>query len=418
MYVCGITPYDYAHVGHGRCYVTFDMLYRLLTFMGYDVVYCRNFTDVDDKILTRAQKEFGDQHAYGQVTEKYIKAYTHDMNDLNCITPQHQPYVTRTMPEIIDFIAGLIEKGHAYVVDGDVYFSIKTFNHYGQLSKRDAHALEPGARVDVNDKKRDPRDFALWKSEPEGEFFKSPWGYGRPGWHIECSAMAKKYLGITIDIHAGGLDLLFPHHENEIAQSQALHGQTFARYWIHNGFVCINQEKMSKSLGNFFTLRQVFERFSPMLVRFYLISQHYRNPLNFAFDDIAAMHKTYQRLTRLFQDVPTVTPQMARQSPIAQKMLACLSDDLNTSAMLAVLFENITTLTTNRDDCAAVKTVLQQIVGLSLEPLPEASVDITPEIQTLIDARIRARAERNFKRADEIRDQLIALGYDVQDKKL
>ncbi len=257
MYVCGVTPYDKAHVGHGRCYITFDVLFRLLTFLGYKVSYCRNFTDIDDKILNKAEKEFGDRQRYKDISARYIASYHADMQKINCLPPTFEPRVTETIQPIIDFIAGLIQEGKAYAVDGDVYFRINAFPEYGKLSKHKLQDLHAGVRVELNSKKEHPLDFALWKAEPDGTFWKSPWGYGRPGWHIECSAMASKYLAQHIDIHAGGLDLMFPHHENEIAQSEALQGAPFARYWVHNGFVQVNNEKMSKSLGNFFMLEDV-----------------------------------------------------------------------------------------------------------------------------------------------------------------
>jgi len=419
LYVCGITPYDYAHLGHGRCYVTFDVLYRLLKFLGKDVTYVRNFTDIDDKILKKAQDQFGDRQCYKQITDRYIEAYTQDMQALNCQSPTVEPRVTEMIPDIIRFIEQLIEKGKAYQVDGDVYFNVRSFPEYLQLSKHKLDDLRSGARVDVNEKKRDPLDFALWKSEPEGEFFKSPWGYGRPGWHIECSVMAAKYLGKTIDIHAGGQDLIFPHHENEKAQSEALFGETFARFWMHNGFVQINKEKMSKSLGNFFTLQDIFKEFDPMVVRYYLLTHHYRAPLDFSFDDLRAVLKTYKRLVRVFStyDCPELTPAQMQESSIVMKMLAYLEDDLNTPGMWGVLFENLETIQENQKENCAVKNFLQSVLGFTLAPVKEKEVEITPEIQQLIDARKEARAQKDWKRADELRDALRELGVELQDKK-
>ena len=276
MYVCGITPYDYAHLGHGRCYVTFDVLYRLLKFLGYQVTYVRNFTDIDDKIINRAIKDFNNPADYKIITDKYISTFEEDMSLLNCQRPTYEPRVTQTINEIIEFIKGLVDSGIAYVSNGDVYFSIKKFKDYGKLSKRTKEDVLAGARVEVREEKHDPLDFALWKSSKDGIGWQSPWGLGRPGWHIECSAMAEKYLGKQIDIHGGGMDLIFPHHENEIAQSEGLNSIPFVKYWFHNAFITVDQEKMSKSLGNFITLKDAFKQVDPMILRYYFVSHHYR----------------------------------------------------------------------------------------------------------------------------------------------
>ena len=323
LYVCGVTPYDHAHVGHGRCYVSFDLFYRLLNYLGYSVNYCRNFTDVDDKLLNKAEAEFGDKHRYKEVADRYIKSFTEDVASLGCKTPNHEPRVTETIPEIIELIEGLIANGKAYEVDGDVYFSVRNFPDYGKLSKRDIEDLQAGARVDINEKKKDPLDFALWKAEEEGTFWKSPWGYGRPGWHIECSAMSKSLLGEQIDVHAGGMDLIFPHHENEIAQTEGLTGKQFAQYWMHNAFVQINKEKMSKSLGNFFTLKDILKKFDPQVVRFYYLSHSYNVPMDFAFEEIEKLQKSYKKLVRFFE--PFDTANAAENSQVVDKMEQFLS---------------------------------------------------------------------------------------------
>ncbi len=421
VYVCGVTPYDYSHVGHGRCYITFDVLGRLLTFLGYNVTYCRNFTDIDDKLLARAQKELGDKYRYHELAQKFIDAYHEDMAALGNLKPTMEPRVTQTIPEIISFIQGLIDNGKAYVVDGDVYFDISSFPEYGALSKHKLEDLYAGERVQVSEKKKHPLDFALWKHESAGGFWDSPWGNGRPGWHIECSAMAEKFLGDTIDIHAGGQDLIFPHHENELAQSQGLHNKPLARYWMHNGFVRINQEKMSKSLGNFFTLREVFKQFDPMVVRFYILNHQYRAPLDFSFDDLEAVKKSYQKLIRAFSgcDVNNfLTYEQVIQFPLVKRMFDFLLDDLNTPGMLGVIFENLDTIAQDPDVCTVIKTVLVRVLGLALQPLPEKKIVITPEIQQLIDDREQARKDKDWAKADTIRDQLQALGVDVQDKKI
>lgn len=421
LYVCGITPYDYAHIGHGRVYVTFDVLYRLLRFMGYTVSYCRNFTDVDDKLLAKALHEFGDEKEYISVANKFIASFQEDMHALHCSKPTHEPKVTESIPEIIAFVQGLVQNGKAYVVDGDVYYHIDSFPSYGKLSRQKLEDLEVGARVEENTKKKNPLDFALWKGESEGSFWQSPWGWGRPGWHIECSAMAEKNLGTQIDIHAGGMDLIFPHHENEIAQSEGLSGKQFARYWMHNAFVRINKEKMSKSLGNFFTLRDVFKQFDPMVIRFYYLTHHYRAPLDFSFDDIQATQKSYQRLCRIFKEHESasgISLEQSNESEIVRAMLAFLCDDLNTPGMFGVLFENIATIQNSKHEACRVKAFLQGILGLTLQELPEKEMVVTPEVERLMQEREKARAEKNWKLADELRDQLKALGYEMQDKKM
>jgi cysteinyl-tRNA synthetase len=421
MYVCGVTPYDYAHIGHGRCYVVFDVLYRLLQHVGYKVTYCRNFTDIDDKLLARAQRELGDPLRYREVAEKYIAAYQEDMRRLNCLTPPCEPRVTETIPEIITFIDHLVKKGAAYAVNGSVYFAVRAHKNYGKLSKRSLDEMQAGARVDINDEKRDPMDFALWKHEDEHGFWDSPWGHGRPGWHIECSVMSKKHLGDIIDIHGGGMDLIFPHHENEVAQSEAFHGHEYVRFWLHNAFVRINQEKMSKSLGNFFTLRDVFEKYDPMVMRYMLISHHYRSPLDFSFDDLDVAGKTYQRVCKFFaQDAGIKQPACTsvQTDVIVAKMLDFLCDDLNMPGMLGVLFESMPHLQQPQASRWAVATFLKQVMGLTLEPLPEKEVEMTPEIQALVAEREQARINRDWKKSDELRDQLSKLGYTVQDKKI
>ena len=435
MYVCGITPYDFAHVGHGRCYTTFDLLDRLLQALGYKVIYCRNFTDIDDKLINRARTELGDGSRYHEIATKYINAYHEDMQRLHCLPPTYEPLVTKTIPQIIAMIEGLIQNGYAYAVGGDVYYRVKKFTDYGKLSHRKLDDLKVGARVAISEEKEDPLDFALWKAEPEGQFWQSPWGYGRPGWHIECSAMALAYLGKTIDIHGGGMDLMFPHHENEIAQTEGFLGGEFARYWVHNAFVRINKEKMSKSLGNFFTLRDVFEKFDPMVVRYYFLNHHYRSPLDFSWDDLEVAQKSYQRLCKVFsaaamgwkaderrQEDATIEELLNQLTTdtdrdIVQSMVNFICDDLNTPGMLGVVFEHLATIAQNNTLGQVVYQLLTGIFGLTLEPLPEKQTEITPEIQQLLDEREAARREKNWKRSDEIRDQLKALGVDVQDKK-
>ena len=418
MYVCGVTPYDDAHVGHGRCYVSFDLLKRVLSFCGIESIYCRNFTDIDDKIMNRAEKEFGDRLRYREIADRYIRNFHEDIAKLNCVSPESEPRVTDNITQIIQFIQELIDKGCAYQVGSDVYFRIATFPEYGKLSKQKIEDLHAGARVDLREQKENPLDFALWKGEPEGEFWNSPWGYGRPGWHIECSVLARINLGEHIDIHGGGLDLIFPHHENEIAQSESLLGAPFSRIWMHNGMVNSNKEKMSKSLGNFFFLRDLYKHFDPMVIRYYFLTHHYRMPIEFSFEGLNSAQKSYERLIRLCEmDVSDVD--VSRYcSDITDRMMAFLQDDLNTPGLLGVIFENIATIAHNKQELAAVKNILMNVLGLTLQPLPVQEVELTPEIQALIDARNKARREKNWVRSDELRDQLKGLGVDVRDEKV
>ena len=416
MYVCGITPYDYAHIGHGRVYVTFDIMYRLLTFLGYQVSYCRNFTDIDDKLLNKAAKEFGDQMRYHEIARRYIDAYHQDMQSLQCLPPTYEPYVTETINEIIVIVQNLIDQGHAYTVNGSVYYSVSSFENYGKLSKQNLDELSAGARVEIDLEKHSPLDFALWKSEENGTFWQSPWGWGRPGWHIECSAMANKFLGAQIDLHAGGQDLTFPHHENEIAQSEGAHNSQFAKYWMHNAFVQINKEKMSKSLGNFFTLKDIFKSYDPMILRYYLACHNYNTPLEFDINELGKLQKSYQRLALALNEVSTtqVTIEQVKSNPVTHKMLQFICDDLNISGLFGVIFENLTQMDLESKQC--VKFFLQQIIGLTMLSI-EHQLEITPQIQDLIDQRESARAVKNWALADQIREELSSLGLIIQDKK-
>ncbi|MBP6892391.1 cysteine--tRNA ligase [Candidatus Babeliales bacterium] len=420
MYVCGITPYDYAHIGHGRCYVTFDLVYRLLTFLRYKVTYTRNFTDIDDKIIKRAEHELHDATRYLEIANRYIKAFGRDIKSLNCLPPSYEPCVTQTIPQIIAFVQGLIKNGTAYEIDGSIYFRVATFAAYGQLSKQNIEQLQSGARVEVDSCKENPLDFALWKKD-DIVGFESPWGKGRPGWHIECSAMAHDIFKGSVDIHGGGMDLMFPHHENEIAQSESLYPAPFVRLWLHNAFVRINKEKMSKSLGNFFTLHEMFEQFDPMILRFYFLKHHYRNPLDFSFEDVTAAETTYKRLVNFFDDVceksiHDVT--LVKKNLVVADMLALLEDDLNTSGMFGILFDKMPMLQDDAHAKALVKYFLVHVLGLTLEPIAQKSIEITPEIQELLRQREIARAVKDWKRSDELRNQLQSLGIDVHDKKL
>ncbi len=420
MYVCGITPYDFAHIGHARVYVIFDVFNRLLKQFDYNVLYCRNFTDIDDKLVARSHKEFGDGIHYQELAHRYIDAYHDDLQKLNCLPPTYEPRVTKHIDQIIEFIQELIQTGKAYIAGNDVYYHIEQFPGYGKLSKQKLDDLRAGARIEVNTLKKDPLDFALWKSEREEPYWQSPWGTGRPGWHIECSALARCYLGNQIDIHGGGMDLIFPHHENEIAQTEGLTNKIFAHYWVHNAFVRINKEKMSKSLGNFFTLHDIFKTFDPMIVRYLILTHHYRAPLDFSIEDTNALEKSYQKLINTFTPVieQKISDAEMKQSEIVRQMLSFLCDDLNTPGMFGVLFENIKTLQTNTKELVAAKQFIQSVVGLSLQALPITQVEITPTIQALIDEREQARAQKDWARADILRKQLQDMGIEVQDKKI
>jgi cysteinyl-tRNA synthetase len=412
LYVCGITPYDYTHLGHGRCYVTFDVLFRVLSMLGFDVTYARNFTDIEDKLLKKAHDTLGDEARYTEIASTYINSFHDTMHKLGCKAPNHEPRVTDNIPSIITFIESLIAKKHAYVIDGDVYFDITSFKEYGALSGRNLEDLEAGARVKVDENKKNPGDFALWKSAEANTFWSSPWGWGRPGWHIECSALAQKYLGDSIDIHGGGQDLIFPHHENEIAQSESRTGKEFAKIWVHNAFVTINHEKMSKSLGNTFFLHELFKEFNPMVIRYYYLQHHYRTPIDFSDVGLKGALSAYKRLVQAFSDVHATQASNA----LVDAMRDALLHDLNTPKAIGIIFEHLEQILHDKALASSVKYFIQNILGLRLEPLEH--VTMTPEIEQLLAEREQARAAKNWKRADEIRDRLKELGFNVQDSKI
>lgn len=421
MYVCGITPYDYAHIGHGRVYVTFDVLYRLLQFLGFEVEYCRNFTDIDDKLLNKAEKEFGERSRYKEIAERYIQAYHRDIDALYCLPPTYEPRVTENIQDIITFVASLVNNGSAYVSNGDIFFSVQAHAAYPQLSKHKLSDLRAGARVEVSEKKRDPLDFALWKADEASFLWESPWGMGRPGWHIECSALALRYLGEQLDIHGGGMDLIFPHHDNEIAQTEALTGKPFARYWMHNAFVRANEEKMSKSLGNFVTLQDLLKEFDPQVLRYYYLTYHYRTPLDFSLDEVRAAQKSYQRLVSFFNQTTsrkTFSYEALRAEPTIATLLSYLEDDLNTAGFIGMVFSLMHELDAVSQQTLMIKQLFQIILGLSLEPIREQKVVITPEIQKLLEEREQARKEKDWARADVLRDRLKELGIELHDQKM
>ena len=430
MYVCGPTVYNYIHIGNARPAIVFDTVRRYLEYVGYDVDYVLNFTDVDDKLI-KAANELGEE--VPEIAERFIKAYKEDVAKLHVQEAVKHPRVTESMDEIIAFIQGLVDKGYAYEVDGDVYYRTRKFDGYGKLSHQSIDELRSGARIQVGEKKDDPLDFALWKQAKDGEIsWDSPWGEGRPGWHIECSAMAKKHLGDTIDIHAGGQDLTFPHHENEIAQSEAHNGKTFANYWIHNGYIQIDNEKMSKSLGNFILVKDIVDQFDANVIRFYMLSVHYRNPINFnkglieeAENSFGRLKTAYQNLnyrreasTNLSEDNTHWFELIENQrNQFKQEM----NDDFNTANAISVLFElakeaNIY-LNEKQTDTSVIDAFIQLfdeitgVLGLQLEE--ETLVD--EEIERLIEERKQARKDRDFARADEIRDLLDEQGIVLED---
>jgi cysteinyl-tRNA synthetase len=448
IYVCGVTVYDLCHIGHARANVAFDIVVRYLRHAGYDVKYVRNFTDIDDKILRRAAEEGSD---YLAVSTKYIRAFYEDFDRLGLLRPETEPKATEHIPEIVALVRELVEKGKAYAVNGDVYYSVKGFPEYGKLSGKNVEDLLSGARVDVDERKKNPLDFALWKASKPGEpAWDSPWGPGRPGWHIECSAMSMKHLGESFDIHGGGKDLVFPHHENEIAQSEAATEKPFARYWLHNGFVNIDNEKMSKSLGNFFTLRDVLGKVKPEVLRFFFASSHYRSPIDYSDQSLMEAKAGLDRLYRVKEKaesckaagaVPGALPEGEEYAPLAaatRRFAEAMDDDFNTAAALGRLFEAVRALnrlapaepSLERERAGqflagyAVVEPLFAVLGLLGSPSAEyfqAAGEngrmAEAEIAARIEARRAARASRDFAEADRIRKELEAAGVLLEDGK-
>ncbi|MES0371153.1 MAG: cysteine--tRNA ligase [Mariprofundaceae bacterium] len=428
MYVCGVTVYDHCHVGHARVMVVFDVIYRWMTQLGYDVNYVRNFTDVDDKIIKRANEAGVDPKA---LTDEMIDAFHQDMDALNCLRPTHEPRVTMHMDEMIQMITQLVEKGFAYVsTSGDVLYSVRKFDGYGQLSGKNIDDLESGSRVEVDSSKRDPLDFVLWKQAKPGEpAWESPWGEGRPGWHIECSAMSCAHLGETFDIHGGGMDLKFPHHENEIAQARAANGGGFARYWLHNGFVNINEEKMSKSLGNFFTICEVLNRYDPEVLRMFILGTHYRSPLDFSDSALdvakAGLDRLYETKRRLLQsDFEPESSEVVFPESFGDAM----DDDFNTPEALAELFQVCKEVNRNLDSGESVSRQVAELTAMtSLLGIMQKDADAwfhggarsddidTAWVEALIVERNEARKGRDFARSDEIRDELAGKGIVLED---
>ena len=443
MYVCGVTVYDYCHVGHARSAVVFDTIFRYLKYLEFDVTYVRNFTDIDDKIINRALEE---KIPWQEVTEKYIDAFYEDMGQLYIKAPTVEPKATDHIPEMLDMIALLIGQRKAYESGGDVFYSVSSFSGYGQLSKKNIEELQSGARVEVNESKRDALDFVLWKKSKPGEpAWDSPWGAGRPGWHIECSAMGRKYLGDTFDIHGGGKDLVFPHHENEIAQSCGVTGCPPVRFWVHNGFVNIDKEKMSKSLGNFFTLRDIYKKHHPETLRLFLVSSHYRSPIDFSEKNLEDAEKVLSRFYEALADADEVlkgelaSRDVVRKHPLLTKCEEAMNDDFNTSVVLALMNEELRAINTELDKiargsgdqnkllvCVAAFRLVGGLLGLlSSSPekfkreifdLKKSSLGLdVAKIEKLIKDRDLARKGQDWSRADQCRDELTQMGVVLED---
>ncbi|HML96795.1 MAG TPA: cysteine--tRNA ligase [Thermodesulfobacteriota bacterium] len=442
MYVCGPTVYDSAHLGHARAAVTFDVIFRFLTHIGYDVTYARNFTDVDDKIIHKATQTGA---TADEVAEKYIKEYRDDMASIGVKRPTVEPRVTEHMPEIIDLVGRIIDKGYAYTSGGDVFFSVKKFKGYGKLSRRDPDDMLAGTRIDINELKEDPLDFALWKAAKPGKpFWKSPWGDGRPGWHIECSTMSMKYLGESFDIHGGGKDLIFPHHENEIAQSECVTDKQFAKYWIHNGLIQINREKMSKSVGNILNVKDAVATWNKEAIRLFFLSHQYLNPADFS--DVT-MNEAETALERLYITLKRAGDQQKNGSggedpelsgaarAFKEKWIETMCDDFNTADAIGSLFEltrainrsidargwtpSLTEALTEIKHFGGVLGILEYDPSEYLQSIKlqkKAGAISSEEIEGLIEERNAARKEKNWKRADEIRDYLSDKGILLEDK--
>ena len=433
MYVCGPTVYNFFHIGNARPFVVFDTLTRYFKFRGYEAKFVQNFTDVDDKIINRAKEE---GITAPEVSEKYIKEYFNDAEALNVLKADVHPKVSEHIPEIIAFVQTLIDKGYAYEADGDVYYSTRKFPEYGKLSGQNIDDLESGARIAIGEVKEDPLDFALWKARKEESeiAWESPWGMGRPGWHIECSTMAKKHLGDTIDIHGGGQDLTFPHHENEIAQSEACNGVPFAHYWMHNGYINVDGKKMSKSLNNFFTVRDIRENYSGDVIRFFLLSGHYRSPINFSDTLMEQSKQGYERIATAIETLEFLktngsdeamadeAAKIASLDKHREKFIEVMDDDLNTADGIAAIFELVSEINLDVKDGAsksfaeeALRRIRELTEVLGLFGSEDEEEGLGDDIQALIDERQAARKEKNWARADEIRDQLAAMGITLKD---
>ena len=440
MYACGPTVYNFFHLGNARPFVTFDTLRRYLEYRGYDVTFCQNFTDIDDKMINKANEE---GTTVKEIADRYIAEYYKDADALGILRPTFQPRATETMDEIIALISDLMEKGYAYIIEGDgVYYDVPKFKEYGKLSHYNLEDLQAGGgeRGASYEGKKNPADFALWKFKKEGEpFWNSPWGEGRPGWHIECSAMNRKYLGKTIDIHGGGQDLIFPHHENEIAQSEAANGCIFARYWMHNAFVNVDNEKMSKSLGNFFTVRDIVEKFPYEVIRFFILSGHYRMPINFSDELLKAAQNGLERIMTavessdfILANASGLHPEDAAAKELADatsgakaSFIANMDDDMNTADAITSVYTLVRVLNTHltakdvseKEIKAAADMIceLMNVLGLDVRAILKKDSGIPSEVMDLVNQRVEAKKNKDFAKADALRDQVSAMGYQIKD---
>lgn len=430
MYVCGPTVYNYIHIGNARPAIVYDTVRRYLEYRGFEVTFISNFTDVDDKLI-KAANELGED--VPTIADRFIDAYYEDVSALGCKRATIHPRVTENIDIIIDFIQALIDKGYAYEAGGDVYYKTREFKEYGKLSHQSIEELRLGNRIEVGDKKQDALDFVLWKAAKEGEIsWESPWGHGRPGWHIECSAMAKKYLGDTIDIHAGGQDLTFPHHENEIAQSEAVTGKLFSKYWMHNGYININNEKMSKSLGNFVLVHDIIKEIDPQIVRFFMLSVHYRHPINFSQELLESTENAFGRLTTSYGNLKhrknssnnlTENDQewLDKINSYKEQFIKEMDDDFNTANAISVLFDLSKQANYYMQELNTSEEVIQafldqlDMLGNVLGVTFSSTDLLDEEIELMIEQRIQARKDRNFALADEIRDKLKDLNIILED---
>tara|TARA_B110000208_G_scaffold188302_1_gene247730 strand:- start:4168 stop:5529 length:1362 start_codon:yes stop_codon:yes gene_type:complete len=419
MYVCGMTVYDYCHLGHARVMVVFDLVSRWFRTSDYAVTYVRNITDVDDKIINRANEN---NETIAELTQRFIDAMDEDAAKLGVIRPDNEPRATAHIDAMVEMIQTLVERGSAYTADnGDVFYAVRSFDGYGKLSGKSLDDLRAGERVEVDTFKRDPLDFVLWKSvKPNEPHWDSPWGAGRPGWHIECSAMSAKHLGEHFDIHGGGQDLQFPHHENEIAQSEAAHNCQMANYWMHNGFVRVDDEKMSKSLGNFFTIRTVLEQYDPEVVRFFILRAHYRSPLNYSDKHLDDAKAALTRLYNALRDVETTSDAIDWSHPEALRFKAAMDDDFNTPEAIAVLFDLANEVNTNKaTEAANLLKNLAGVIGLLAQDtdafMQGEAANSVLDIDGLIKARIDAKAAKNYAEADRIRQELADSGIALED---
>lgn len=432
MYVCGPTVYNFFHIGNARTFLVFDTVRRYFEYKGYKVNYIQNFTDIDDKMINKANEE---NITVKELGDKYIEEYYKDADGLNIERATKNPRATEFMDEIIEFVKDLINKGYAYEVDGDVYFNTKSFKEYGKLSGQNLEDLQLGARISIDERKKDPMDFAIWKSEKPGEpSWSSPWGKGRPGWHIECSCMAHKLLGETIDIHAGGADLVFPHHENEIAQSEARTGKAFANYWMHSAYLNINNKKMSKSLNNFFTAREIQEKYEPEVIRLFMLSAHYRTPLNFSEELLESAKASNERLYNAISNLESLVKEVKteqlkdeekeyinRLNSFRDKYIEKMDDDFNTADAIAVIFDLVKDINTNitvNSSKALVEYSLALIreLGKPLGILQKSTTcNLDDEIEALVKKRQQARKNKDWALSDKIRDELKEMGIILED---